>query len=133
MLARQKAEQRTSRPRVYIEEWDDPMITGIQYFSELVELCGGENIFKNLSFGNLAKDRFVDWGDVVAESPDIILACWCGKKVNLADFSQRDGSETIAAIRNNRVIELAPDIFLQPGPALFESGIEILTQIFDSF
>lgn len=129
---RQKALKRGRRFSVYLEEWDNPMITGIQYFSEIVELCGGDNIFKELSTGTLGKDRIVTWDQVEERNPDIIFACWCGKKVKIKSFYERgESSLQISALKNHHIFELEPEVFLQPGVALFESGLDIITDIFD--
>jgi iron complex transport system substrate-binding protein len=119
-----------SKPCVYIEEWDEPLITGIRWFSELVELCGGEVIFKERSSGSLAKDRFVTHEEIISLNPDIILASWCGKRVRIDKIKQRAGYEEINAVRTDWVRELAPEIFLQPGPALFVDGIDELMRLF---
>jgi iron complex transport system substrate-binding protein len=124
--AQQLAESLKVRPKVYLEEWDNPMICGIRWFSELVEICGGQDICKNFSHGILAKDRFVETKHIIEQDPDIIFGCWCGKKVDLTSFKQREGWKKIKAIQNNQVIELRPEIFLQPGPALFKDGLAIL-------
>jgi iron complex transport system substrate-binding protein len=118
-------------PRVYIEEWDEPRISGIRWFSELVELCGGEDIYKERSHsGSLARDRFSKDEEIVKANPDVILACWCGKKVELQKLTSRAGYSDINAVKNGQVFELSPEIFLQPGPALFLDGIDQLLKIF---
>ncbi|MFZ8932932.1 MAG: cobalamin-binding protein [Bacteriovoracaceae bacterium] len=130
---KQKAQALGHRPKIYIEEWDEPMISGIHYFSELVEACGGENIFRDREKGFLAKDRFVDNQEVIERNPDAIFACWCGKSVDMNSFSHRPGWGKINAVKNDLIFELDPAIFLQPGPALFEVGLdkayEYLTKI----
>jgi len=118
------------RPLVYIEEWDDPMISGISYFSELVSLCGGRDINDHLKSGFKAADRFPRVEHILAENPQIILACWCGKKVDKLSIKEREGWGEIDAIINDQIFELPPEIFLQPGPALFESGIDYLIKLF---
>jgi iron complex transport system substrate-binding protein len=122
--------QRGIRRRVYLEEWDEPQISGIRYFSELVQLCGGDDIFAEKSHGFLAKERFVTSAEVCSLNPEVILACWCGKKVDLDSISQREGWESIEAVQNTSLYDLPPEIFLQPGPALFESGIDYLLDLF---
>lgn len=121
------------RPRVYFEEWDEPTITAIKWVSELIEVCGGENVFAEKSQSSLAKDRICDQSEVPALEPDFIFGCWCGKKVKLQSFARREGWESMSAIQNGRVFELEPEIFLQPGPALFEDGLDILMGYFRSF
>ncbi len=121
------------RPRVYFEEWDEPTITAIKWVSELIEVCGGENIFADKSNASLARDRICDFSEVLLKDPDIIFGCWCGKKVKLNSFALREGWGEMKAIKNSQVFELEPEIFLQPGPALFEDGLEILMGYFRSF
>lgn len=121
------------RPKVYLEEWDEPMITGIKWFSQLSVAAGAEVCFTNKSSGSLARDRFVSHEEVIEANPDIILACWCGKKVDIDAIKAREGWDTVEAVKNDQVIELAPEIFLQPGPALFKDGLEILGQVFEKW
>lgn len=118
------------KPKVYFEEWDDPQISAIRWVSELIELCGGVDINKEKAKGNLAKDRFCTHSDIIQANPDIIFGCWCGKKVSIASIKSRDGYEEISAVKNDQVFELAPEIFLQPGPAPILAGIDILIKHF---
>lgn len=119
------------RPRVYIEEWNEPRIFGIRWFSELVELCGGEDIFHTRSLNApMAADRFVDSTRVLELNPDIILACWCGKKVEFDAFYKEEHLGQTKAVQTNQIYELAPEIFLQPGPAPIADGIDQLLKIF---
>lgn len=118
--------------KVYLEEWDEPRITAIKYFSEIVELCGGENIFNEKAEGFLAKERFVDDKEIVSKNPEQILACWCGKKVSIETILNREGWNDVTAIKNKNIKELDPAIFLQPGPALFEDGLDIMLKIMNA-
>ena len=111
------------RPKVYFEEWDHPRLSGITWVSELIEICGGENIFKDRS-GSLAKDREVTDELIRSGNPDIIFGCWCGKPVKIERIAAREGYSSIPAVKNNLIIELPPAIFLQPGPALFLDGLD---------
>jgi iron complex transport system substrate-binding protein len=132
--ARSFAKTLKKRPLVYIEEWDDPQICGIRWFSELVSLCGGIDIFEAKSLeGIKAQQRFVTNQEVGSLNPDIILACWCGKKVDIESIKMRPELAQIPAIKNNDVYELPPEVFLQPGPALFVDGIDQLLELFSSF
>ena len=117
------------KPKVYFEEWDHPRLSGITWVSELIEVCGGENIFAHKS-GSLAKDRQVSDEEIISLNPDIIFGCWCGKKVKLENIKNRSGYESITAVKNNEIHELPPEIFLQPGPALFIDGLNVLSQYF---
>jgi iron complex transport system substrate-binding protein len=114
--------------KVYFEEWDHPRLSAIQWVSELIEASGGENIFKHKT-GSLAAQREVTDAEVVALNPDVIIGCWCGKKVKVETFAQRPGYEQVSAIKNQHVYEVDPAIFLQPGPALFVDGLSQMSQL----
>ncbi len=129
---RQMGSELKVRPRVYFEEWDRPRISAIGWVSELIEICGGMNIFFEKSH-SLAKDRVVTDEEILALNPDIILPCWCGKPFNLVQFHKRAGYQNIGAVKNQQIFELPPEIFLQPGPALFVDGLDMLFNIFKSF
>ena len=108
--------------KVYFEEWDHPRLSCIQWVSELIEATGGVNIFKHKT-GSLAKERAVSDEEVVALNPDVIIGCWCGKKVETDSLAKRPGYQNVNAIKNQQVFEVDPAIFLQPGPALFVDGL----------
>ena len=126
------ATQLPRRPRVYFEEWPDPMISGIRWVSELVELVGGDDIFVEKSRGSLAKQRFVSSQDVIDANPDVVIASWCGKKVKRQQILAREGWEDIAAIANERVYEINSTIILQPGPAALTAGVDAMAKIIRS-
>lgn len=126
----QKSLTRSRRPKVYMEEWDDPMIRGIEWFREVVTICGGEDIFAEDAAGAMARDRFVSWESVCQGNPDIILASWCGKPVNIESFEKRSGGEKLAAVQSGDIYELPPEVILQPGPALFKDGLKMVDDIF---
>src|SRR5215472_100154 len=94
------------RPRVYFEEWDDPLISGIGWVSELIEIAGGEDVFPSLRSMKAAKDRIVPPEAVVAASPDLILASWCGKKVAPEKIRGRPGWDAIPAVKNGHIVEI---------------------------
>lgn len=131
--ARAFASSLTIKPKVYIEEWDEPRICAIRWFHELVELCGGDSITKSQSMGSLAKERFIEDQFVIDANPDIILACWCGKKVDKDSISKREGYSELKAIKKGNLFELDPAVFLQPGPAPLVTGIDTLCEIFSSW
>jgi iron complex transport system substrate-binding protein len=121
-----KANDLTSRPRVYFEEWNDPMISGIGWVSELIEVAGGIDVFADLSTKPAAKDRIVTSEQVIAQHPDVILASWCGKKVRLDSFTAREGWSTIPAVANGRIVEIKSPLILQPGPAALTDGLDAI-------
>lgn len=114
------------RPRIYFEEWDDPLISGIGWVSELVEIAGGEDVFPELRHRQGAKDRIVAADAVREAAPDVILASWCGKKVAPARIRARDGWSEIPAVRNDRIVEIKSPIILQPGPAALTDGLDAI-------
>ena len=127
--ARQRAQKLPARPRVYFEEWDDPLICGIEWVGELVELVGGINVFADRASGKLAKERFVTHDEILAARPDVIAASWCGKPVDLESIRQRPGYGELSAVAHGRLHELDPAIILQPGPACLTDGLDVLEDI----
>ncbi|MFM2054215.1 MAG: hypothetical protein RL456_2252 [Pseudomonadota bacterium] len=112
------------RPRVYFEEWMDPIITGIGWVSELSVLAGGEECFPELAGKSLGKDRIVaDPLEVVRRSPDVILGSWCGRKFRPEQVVARPGWEAVPAVVNGQVFEVKSSEILQPGPACLTDGV----------
>lgn len=124
-IARETSRQ-SHRPRVYFEEWDDPLISGIGWVSELIEIAGGTDIFADLKVQPAAKDRIVMPEDVIARAPDVVLASWCGKKVRPERISSRDGWHAIPAVQAGRIIEIKSPLILQPGPAALTDGLDAI-------
>jgi iron complex transport system substrate-binding protein len=114
------------RTRVYFEEWDDPLISGIGWVSELIEIAGGEDVFSDLAVQKAAKDRIVSPEAVIAAAPDVILASWCGKKVVPDRIRQRPGWTGIPAVQTNRIVEIKSPLILQPGPAALTDGLDAI-------
>jgi iron complex transport system substrate-binding protein len=114
------------KPKVYFEEWDDPLISGIGWVSELIEIAGGEDILLGLRVQQAAKDRIVLPEVVRAAAPDVILASWCGKKVVPDKIRNRPGWNEIPAVRNNRLVEIKSPLILQPGPAALTDGLDAI-------
>ncbi len=105
-------------PRVYFEEWPDPMISGIGWVSDLIQWLGGMDIFAELATERLARNRFVTADAVVARQPEIIVASWCGKKADLQSIYARPGWDQIPAAQRGAVYEIASDAILQTGPSI---------------
>ena len=122
---------RARRPRVYFEEWPDPMISAIRWVSELVQIAGGEDVFADRSKGKGAKERFVTSEEVVARDPEVIVASWCGKPVDKAAFGRRAGWDRVTAVAKGRVHEVASARILQPGPAALTDGLDDLVRILE--
>jgi iron complex transport system substrate-binding protein len=112
-----------TRLRVFFEEWDEPLISGIRWVEELVAIAGGAPIFPELVTAGLAKDRIVDPLEVARRDPEVIFASWCGKKVKKATIRSRPGWDAIAAVREDRIFEIKSTFILQPGPASLTDGV----------
>ncbi|MDE1930435.1 MAG: cobalamin-binding protein [Alphaproteobacteria bacterium] len=121
------------RPKVYFEEWDDPLISGIAWVGELIEAAGGVDIFPERAIGRAAKDRIVTAADVVARAPDIIIGSWCGKKFRPEKVAARPGFDTIPAVRTGALHEIKSTLILQPGPAALTDGLDALRRIIAAF
>jgi iron complex transport system substrate-binding protein len=118
------------RPRVYFEEWDQPMISGIRWVSELVEIAGGEDVFAELSHSQAASGRVISNADLVIEkSPDVILGSWCGKKFRPERVAARPGWDAIPAVKENQMHEIKSADILQPGPAALTDGVRRIHEI----
>jgi iron complex transport system substrate-binding protein len=116
-----------ARPRVYFEEWDEPMISGIQWVAELVRIAGGDDIFPERAAKSLAKDRILAEGaEVIARAPEIIFGSWCGKKFRPEKVAAREGWQSIPAVSDGQLFEVKSPIILQPGPAALTEGVREL-------
>lgn len=132
---RESAARFPRRPRVYFEEWNDPLISGIQWVEELVQIAGGEPVFPQLRRAGLARDRIVSHEQVIAAAPDVIIGSWCGKPVRKEKILARPGWSDVPAIRDGHVHEVKSTLILQPGPAALTDGVakihEILRTVVD--
>ena len=117
------------RPRVFFEEWNDPLISGIRWVDELVAIAGGEPIFPELRDARLGRERIVSGDDVVRRRPDVIVASWCGKPVRRETIASRRGWEDVPAIRDGHIYEIKSAYILQPGPAALTEGVRQLQAI----
>jgi iron complex transport system substrate-binding protein len=117
------------RPKVYFEEWDEPMISGIGWVSELVEVAGGIDIFADRAACKAAKDRIVTADDVIRAGPDIIVGSWCGKKFRPEKVASRPGFDRVPAVRRGALHEIKSSLILQPGPAALTEGLAALQAI----
>lgn len=120
---------RGEAPSVYFEEWYDPLISGIRWVSELIEIAGGRDIFPELREFPDAKRRIVAPETVIERNPSIIIGSWCGKMFKKDAVRKRNGWETIDAVRNNDLHEIKSSIILQPGPASLSEGLDALTAV----
>ena len=117
------------RPRVYFEEWDEPMISGIRWVAELIEIAGGIEVFPALSMQKNARDRIVSAPELIAAAPDIIVGSWCGKKFVPAKVAARPGFAAVPAVRDGFLREIKSPLILQPGRAALTDGLDALAGI----
>jgi iron complex transport system substrate-binding protein len=118
------------RPKVYFEEWDEPIITGIRWVAEIIGIAGGDDCFPELAREPLAKQRILPNGDeVVRRAPDIILGSWCGKRFRPEKVVARPGWDAIPAVRDGELHEIKSPIILQPGPAALSDGLDAIHRI----
>jgi iron complex transport system substrate-binding protein len=116
-------------PRVYFEEWDEPMISGIHWVSELIEAAGGIEVFPEIATRKNAKDRIVSAEQVIAAKPDIIIGSWCGKKFAADKVKTRPGFAAVPAVATGFLREIKSTLILQPGPAALTDGLDALARI----
>jgi iron complex transport system substrate-binding protein len=127
--ARSSAERLPKRPKVFFEEWDDPLISGIGWVSELIEIAGGVDIFADRSNRGAAKDRIVTPDEVIARQPDLIIGSWCGKKFRPERVASRAGFARTPAVQHDDLYEVKSSLILQPGPAALTDGLAALEKI----
>lgn len=120
---RDSAAQFAYRPRVYFEEWYDPLISGIRWTDELIGIAGGETVFPELCKNQAAKDRILDPQRVIDADPQIIIGSWCGRQVKKDVICRRSGWDKIDAVKNDRIYEVKSTYILQPGPASLTEGV----------
>ena len=122
------------KPKIYFEEWFDPLITSIKWVSEIIEICGGQNLYDSCNSKSLAQDRIVnDHREIIKFNPEIILVSWCGKKFKKNKMICRKGWESINAIKNNNIYEIDSSIILQPGPAALTDGLKAISKIINNW
>jgi iron complex transport system substrate-binding protein len=109
------------------------MICGIRWVSELIEIAGGEDVFRNRANGKLARERQITVEDVAAAAPEMMIACWCGKPLDRPSVLGRPGMAEVPAIRDGRLFEVAPELILQPGPACITDGLDALVALIREF
>jgi iron complex transport system substrate-binding protein len=128
------AAQFPRRPRVYFEEWDEPMISGICWVSELIGIAGGEDCFAENARQSLAKNRIIaDPLEVVRRAPDIVLGSWCGKKFRPDAVAARSGWERVPAVANRQLHEIKSSLILQPGPAALTDGVAAIQRVIEEW
>ena len=117
------------RPRVFFEEWNDPLISGIRWCSELIELVGGDDVCVESRRHGEAKGRTYDPAEVARRDPEVVIASWCGRKASREKIRARPGWSEVTAVRDDQLYEIKSSLILQPGPAALSDGVEELAEI----
>jgi iron complex transport system substrate-binding protein len=131
---RQRAARLARRPRIYFEEWDEPLISCIRWVSELIGVAGGEDCFPEVSVEPLGRNRILADPLVVPQrAPDIILGSWCGKKFRPEQVAARPGWGAIPAVSAGFVREIKSAIILQPGPAALTEGVRAIQAVIEEW
>jgi iron complex transport system substrate-binding protein len=131
---RERAAALARRPRVYFEEWDEPMISAIRWVSELIELAGGQDCFPELAKESLGRNRIIaDALEVPRRAPDIVLGSWCGKRFRPETVAARPGWADIPAVREGYVREIKSALILQPGPAALTDGVTAIASVIEEW
>jgi len=128
--AREESTHFARRPRVFFEEWHDPLISGIGWVSELIGIAGGDDIFTELAREPGAKQRIIaDAAEVVVRAPDIVIGSWCGRKFKADIVRARAGWSAVPAVQHDQLFEVKSPLILQPGPAALSDGLAALRAI----
>lgn len=122
------AASRSRKPRVFFQEWDDPLISGIRWVSELVEAAGGDEIFPELKPAAMAKDRIVNASEIAKRNPEVYIGSWCGKPMDFDWVRSQPELKKTSAVQSGRIFEIDSSIILQPGPALFLEGLDAVAR-----
>jgi iron complex transport system substrate-binding protein len=130
---RNSASRFPTRPRVLFEEWNEPLISGIRWVEELIEIAGGSPVFPELRFQKNAPQRIIDPTSVIPKDPEVIIGSWCGVKVNKNKIRTRPGWSAISAVKKDHIYEIKSTFILQPGPAALTEGVRQLHAIFANF
>lgn len=126
---RERAATLPRRPRVFFEEWHDPLISGIRWTEELVAIAGGDPIFPELADASLAQDRIVTSDQVIDRAPEVIIGSWCGKPVRKERITSRPGWDALPAVKHDQIYEVKSTYILQPGPAALTDGVAQIERI----
>ncbi len=117
------------RPRAFFEEWPEPLISGIRWVSELLELCGADDVCRETRSEQGAQGRIFAPAEVARRDPELVIASWCGKKAVRARIAGRSGWADVRAVRDDQLYEVKSTIILQPGPAALTEGAAELARI----
>ncbi|NMO22593.1 ABC transporter substrate-binding protein [Pyxidicoccus fallax] len=123
------ADRLPRRPRIFFEEWHEPLISGIRWCSELVELVGGEDVCRESRASHGAKGRIFEPEEVARRNPEGVIASWCGRKAKREKIVARPGWAGVRAVVDDQLYEVRSTFILQPGPAALSDGVDQLARI----
>jgi iron complex transport system substrate-binding protein len=123
------ADRLPRRPRIFFEEWHEPLISGIRWCSELVELVGGEDVCRESRAHQGAKGRIFPPEEVARRDPEAVIASWCGRKAKREKIASRPGWAGVRAVVEDQLYEVKSSLILQPGPAALSDGVDRLARI----
>ncbi|XOZ32184.1 cobalamin-binding protein [Halomonadaceae bacterium KBTZ08] len=119
-IADLRAEYGDAEPvRVFYQVWDQPLMTvnGKHFIHEVIELCGGENVYAGL-------DRLVpriDRESVLNKNPEAIVAGGMGEENRdwLKEWKQYD---SLTATERDNLFFVPPSTLQRPTPRLLKGG-----------
>ncbi|AFE11175.1 putative ABC transporter periplasmic substrate-binding protein [Corallococcus coralloides DSM 2259] len=123
------AQSLPKRPRIFFEEWHEPLISGIRWCSELVEVVGGVDVCQESRASQGAKGRIFDPEEVAKRDPEGVIASWCGRKAKREKIASRPGWSGVRAVVDDQLYEVRSSYILQPGPAALSDGVDQLARI----
>ncbi|QAT87811.1 putative ABC transporter periplasmic substrate-binding protein [Corallococcus coralloides] len=123
------AQSLPKRPRIFFEEWHEPLISGIRWCSELVEVVGGVDVCQESRASQGAKGRIFDPEEVARRDPEGVIASWCGRKAKREKIASRPGWAGVRAVVDDQLYEVRSSYILQPGPAALSDGVDQLARI----
>jgi len=126
---RDEAAKLPRRPRAFFEEWHEPLISGIRWCSELLELAGAVDVCAESRAHQGAKGRIYAPEEVARRDPEVVIASWCGRKAKREKIVARPGWANVTAVREDQLYEVKSPLILQPGPAALTDGVAQLQRI----
>ncbi len=115
-------------PRVFCEEWGKPIVVGIGWIQEMIEIAGGVPTDGPFVSVVDTSRRTISDRELCERNPEIILLAWCGMggKVNPKVLEAREGWAEIDAVKNGQVHSVDDTYFVRSGPRLTQGTRKIL-------
>jgi len=116
--------QRSSKPRVAVLEWLDPLMAAGNWTPELIAYAGGEAVFGETG----THSPWITWEELQTANPDVLILAPCGfslerTMLDVALLQQQPAWQSLQAVRNGRVYAIDGNHYLnRSGPRLVESA-----------